>query len=134
MIFFTPVIVKYMKKNLDQRKTCYSEQILPAPWPFIIQCIKVPLYTVMTVISTEMWFLHCRSNRPKFNFQLDQNTQGPYLIHVTEKNVLFYVSHRQMITYCRHSFFSDSDEKPQSLFHVISLICLLWDIKDPTVL
>ena len=34
--FFTPVIVKYMKKNLDTKKTWYSEQILPAPWAFTI--------------------------------------------------------------------------------------------------
>ena len=34
--FFTPVIVKYMKKNLDITKPCYSEQILPVPSPFNI--------------------------------------------------------------------------------------------------
>ena len=30
MIFFTPVIVKCMKKNLDLLKPCYVEQILLA--------------------------------------------------------------------------------------------------------
>ena len=34
--FFTPVIVKYMKKNLDITKPRYSEQILPVPWHFVI--------------------------------------------------------------------------------------------------
>ena len=29
MIFFTPVIVKYMEKTLDITKPCYSAQILP---------------------------------------------------------------------------------------------------------
>ena len=31
MIFFTPVIVKYMEKTLDITKPCYSAQILPVP-------------------------------------------------------------------------------------------------------
>ena len=36
-IFFSaPVIVKYMKKNLSETKPCYSEQILPVPWPFVL--------------------------------------------------------------------------------------------------
>ena len=30
-IFFTPVIIKYMKKNLDITKPRYREQILPVP-------------------------------------------------------------------------------------------------------
>ena len=34
MISFTPIIVKYVKKNLDVTKPLYSEQILPVPWPF----------------------------------------------------------------------------------------------------
>ena len=36
MIFFTPVIVRYMKKSLDMTKPCYSKQILPVPWPFVL--------------------------------------------------------------------------------------------------
>ena len=36
MIFFTPVIVKYMEKHLNITKPRYSEQILPVPWHFII--------------------------------------------------------------------------------------------------
>ena len=28
-----PVIVKYMKKDLDIMKPRYSKQILPVPWP-----------------------------------------------------------------------------------------------------
>ena len=36
-ISFTPVIVKYMKKNLDITKPLYSEQILPVAY------IEVPL-------------------------------------------------------------------------------------------
>ena len=36
MIFFTPVIVKYMKYNLNIKKPRYSEQILPVPWPVVI--------------------------------------------------------------------------------------------------
>ena len=35
MIFFTPIMVKYMKKNLDITKLRYSEQIFPVPWPFV---------------------------------------------------------------------------------------------------
>ena len=35
MIFFTPVIVKYTKKNLEITKPRYSELILPVPWPFV---------------------------------------------------------------------------------------------------
>ena len=35
MIFFAPVIVKYMKKNRNATKPCYGEQILTFPWPFI---------------------------------------------------------------------------------------------------
>ena len=31
MIFFTTVILKYMKKTLDITKPRYSEQILPVP-------------------------------------------------------------------------------------------------------
>ena len=31
MVFFTPVIVKYMKKTLDITSPCYSAQILPVP-------------------------------------------------------------------------------------------------------
>ena len=31
MIFFTPVIVKYMEKTLNITKPCYSAQILPVP-------------------------------------------------------------------------------------------------------
>ena len=36
MIFFAPVIVKHMEKNLDVTKPLYGEQILPIPWPFVI--------------------------------------------------------------------------------------------------
>ena len=43
---FTPIIVKYVKKNLNITKTLYSEQILPVPWPFVISrfhCIMLML-------------------------------------------------------------------------------------------
>ena len=36
MIFFTPIIVKYIGKNLDITKCHYGEYYLPVPWPFII--------------------------------------------------------------------------------------------------
>ena len=36
MIFLAPVMVKYMEKNLDTTKPCYSKHILLVPWPFII--------------------------------------------------------------------------------------------------
>ena len=36
MIFFAPVIVKHMEKNLDITKPLYGAQILPIPWPFVI--------------------------------------------------------------------------------------------------
>ena len=35
MILFSPVIVKYMKKNLDITKPLYSEQVLSVPLPFV---------------------------------------------------------------------------------------------------
>ena len=35
MIFFSPIVVKYMKKNLHMMKTLYSEQMLSVPWPFV---------------------------------------------------------------------------------------------------
>ena len=35
--FFTPIIVKYMKKDLDITKPYYSEHILPGTRPFVIQ-------------------------------------------------------------------------------------------------
>ena len=46
MISFTPIIVKYVKKNLDIMKPLYSKQILPVPWPFVISrfdCIRLML-------------------------------------------------------------------------------------------
>ena len=33
--FFTPVMVKYVKKNLDITKPRYNEQILSVPWSFV---------------------------------------------------------------------------------------------------
>ena len=33
--FFSPVIAKYMKKNLGITKLRYSEHILLVPWPFV---------------------------------------------------------------------------------------------------
>jgi len=30
-----PVIVKYMEKNLNTMKSCYSKHIFPVPWPFV---------------------------------------------------------------------------------------------------
>lgn len=35
-VFFTPVVLKCMKKNLDLMKPHYSEQILAIPWPLIM--------------------------------------------------------------------------------------------------
>ena len=32
-IFFAPVIVKYMEKNLNLTKRRYGKHILPVPWP-----------------------------------------------------------------------------------------------------
>lgn len=43
------MIVKYMKKDLDMTKPCYSEQILPVPWPFF------------------MWRFHCYYTVKGFN-------------------------------------------------------------------
>ena len=31
-----PVIVKYMEKNLNMMKSCYSKHIFAVPWPFVI--------------------------------------------------------------------------------------------------
>lgn len=46
MIFFTPVIVKYLEKNLDITKPHYSEHILPVPWPFIISGFHCMAWTL----------------------------------------------------------------------------------------
>ena len=35
MIFLTPLIVKYMERDLDITKPRYSKQILPVPKPFV---------------------------------------------------------------------------------------------------
>ena len=35
MIFFIPIIVRYMKKNINVTKPRYNEQILSVPWPFV---------------------------------------------------------------------------------------------------
>ena len=46
-IFFTPVIVKYMTKNLDISKTRYSEQILPVSWHIVVSrfhCSRIGLF------------------------------------------------------------------------------------------
>ena len=43
MIFFTPVIVKYMEKKLNITKPCYSEHIIFAS-PLALHYIEVPLY------------------------------------------------------------------------------------------
>ena len=41
-IFFTLVMIKYAKKNLEITKLRYTEQILPIPWP--PRYTEVPLY------------------------------------------------------------------------------------------
>ena len=44
MIFFTPVIVKHMKKKLVTTEPHFGEQIWPVPWPFVIsrfRCVQV---------------------------------------------------------------------------------------------
>ena len=44
MIFFIPIIVRFMKKTLDITKPRYREQILPVPWSFVkssVHCIEV---------------------------------------------------------------------------------------------
>ena len=33
--FFAPVIVEFMKKNLDITEPHYNEHIVPVPWPFV---------------------------------------------------------------------------------------------------
>ena len=52
MTFFTPVIVKHVKRNLDETKPHYSKQILPVPEQFVtlrFHCtkyhhLKYPIY------------------------------------------------------------------------------------------
>ena len=34
--FLYPLIVKHVEKNLDVTKPCYSDHMLPVPWPFVI--------------------------------------------------------------------------------------------------
>ena len=42
MIFFTPVIVKYMEKHLSITKPCYGEHIFSSP--LALRYIEVSLY------------------------------------------------------------------------------------------
>ena len=37
MIFFTPLMVINLEKNLDITKPRYGEQSLPVLWPFVIE-------------------------------------------------------------------------------------------------
>ena len=46
--FLRPLIIKYIKKNLDITKHCYCEQISPVPQPFVIlrfHCRRVRIET-----------------------------------------------------------------------------------------
>ena len=54
MIFFPPVIVKYMEKHLNISKPCYSEQILPVH--------STSLYRGSTIFRTT----HNRTSSCKF--------------------------------------------------------------------
>ena len=48
----TPIIVKYMKKNLDITKPRYGEQILSGSWPFIksrFHCTHFVYYNSLNV-------------------------------------------------------------------------------------
>ena len=58
MIFSAPVMVKYMKKNLNVTKPC-SEQILPVPWPFMkwrFHCIIFSCFKLKQ--ETKKFFVH----------------------------------------------------------------------------
>ena len=60
----TPVIVNYMKNNLEMPKPRYSQQILPVPWPFVISrfhCIRdaIGFYWVHAGTSLLLQALRC---------------------------------------------------------------------------
>ena len=45
-----PVIVKYMKKDLDVMKPRYSKQILPVPWPSLYRGSTGELAVMLGVV------------------------------------------------------------------------------------
>ena len=53
-ILFTPVIVKCIEKNLFIMKPCYSKQILPVSWNFIILRFHCSMRNEGTVFALQM--------------------------------------------------------------------------------
>ena len=54
VVFFTVVIVEYMKRKPKITKPRYSEQILPVSWPFVIQRSTVYRGFVISRIDSEV--------------------------------------------------------------------------------
>ena len=65
--FFVPIVIKYIKNNIDITKPSYSEHSLLIPWPFVIwrlHCNKL-LYRVL-VFNSQSHPLHrfCSATNP----------------------------------------------------------------------
>ena len=62
LIFFTPEIVRYMKKDLDRTKRHHSKHVSPVPWVFVISrfhCKKLEIkffYTFENVLYPKEMF------------------------------------------------------------------------------
>ena len=58
-IFFAPVIVKYMEKNLDITKSRYTDHIFPVPWPFVksrFHCMSLCNSLIEQRPKTNLWW------------------------------------------------------------------------------
>ena len=77
-IFFTPVIAKCMKKDLDITKPRYSEQILLVPWPFAISRFHCNYKMVLRILQIP-WSPHKKSLPKYFLIVLKTNTKVVYI-------------------------------------------------------
>ena len=76
-ILLTPVIAKYMEKNLDIMKPRYSEQILPVPWPFVVSRFYCS-GQIKSLDTSPLWqphrqqkqTKHCKNGKLEFHFLL----------------------------------------------------------------
>lgn len=51
---FAPVIVKSMEKNLNIMNPCFRNHILPVPWPYLWNYIRIP--NSQTSKGNKNWF------------------------------------------------------------------------------
>ena len=123
--FFTPEIVKCMKKNLDTTKPRYSEQILPVRWPFVISRFFLICFAITGVRkknrgSTVLWFWvtsfpgvnSLRDSSPVLvRSSLSRNTGGAWLMDFRKSpSSDFDDSQGRLAASLRVSYFSDRME------------------------